>query len=363
MPASRRRQGRAHARPWPGPEHTAHQLAASLQHAAGKSTGQRRARIEQLARANSVSRGHNIDLVDVRMPPGSTHRRASARAGRGACPVLARTGAHGAPAGGPACSCTWCAPGPVMRCADTLALRAILQHADGNRAGQRRARIEHLASINVAGHGRNTTDRRRYRFPRSTSPCRRRDGARTRRMHGPGQDRGARRTSWRSRLQLHLVRARSGNALRRYTRPAGHPAARRRQSRRPAPCAHRAPGQHQRRRPRPQHYRSTSVPLSKIHITMPAPRWRQDQAHARPWPASTSPATAATLPIDVGTAFQDPHHHAGAAMAPGPGACTALARTGAHGAPVGERHLQQRLVHARPGSTCPHRSASAARDS
>ena len=44
------------------------------------------------------------------------------------------------------------------------------------------------------------------------------------------------------------------------------------------------PGQHQRRRPRPQHYRSTSVPLSKIHITMPAPRWRQDQAHARPWP-------------------------------------------------------------------------------
>ena len=56
---------------------------ASLQHAAGKSAGQRRARIEHLARANAVSRGHNIDLVDVRMLPGSTspcQRRDGARA-------------------------------------------------------------------------------------------------------------------------------------------------------------------------------------------------------------------------------------------------------------------------------------------
>ena len=78
-------------------------------------------------------------------------------------------------------------PGPVVRGADALALLAILQHADGNRAGQRRACIEHLASINVAGDGRNAADRRRYRFPGSTSPCRRHDGARAGRMHGPGQ--------------------------------------------------------------------------------------------------------------------------------------------------------------------------------
>ena len=153
MPASRRRQDQAHARPWPGPEHTAHQLAAAT------------------------------------------------------------------------CSCTWCTLGPVVRAADALALLAILQHADSNRAGQRRARIEHLAS--VAGHGRiiDLVDVRT--LPRiHPSPCRRQ--GRARRLPGPGQDRGARRTSWRPRLQLHLVRARAGNALRRYTRPAGQPAARRR---------------------------------------------------------------------------------------------------------------------------------------
>ena len=222
-------------------------------------------------------------------PPGSTHRRAGARAGRGACPVLARTGAHGAPAGGPACSCTWCAPGPVMRCADTLALRAILQHADGNRAGQRRARIEHLASVNVASHGHNIN-----LVDVGTAPS----------IHiavsapGQGACMALARTGVHSapagghHLQLHLVRA----------RPGGQPAARR-----PATCAHLAAGPRQRRRPWPQH---------------------------RPGRRPHTP--------------QDPHRHAGAAMAPGPGACTALARIGAHGAPADGYHLQLQLV-AGPG--------------
>ena len=61
-------------------------------------------------------------------------------------------------------------------------LVASLQHADGNRAGQRRTRIEYLASVNVAGHGHNTTDRRQYRFPGSSSPCQRRNGAKA---HAP----------------------------------------------------------------------------------------------------------------------------------------------------------------------------------
>ena len=70
--------------------------------------------------------------------------------------ILARTGAHGAPAGGRHLQLHLvAAPGRVVRGADALALVAILQHADGNRAGKRRARIEHLASVNVAGHGRN----------------------------------------------------------------------------------------------------------------------------------------------------------------------------------------------------------------
>ena len=47
---------------------------------------------------------------------------------------------------------------------------------------------------------------------------------------------------------------------------------------------------------------------------------------------------------------KDPHRRAGAATAPGPGACAVLARTGAHGAPAGRHHLQLHLVRARPGS-------------
>ena len=63
-------------------------LVAILQHAAGNRTGQRRARIEQLARANAVSRGHNIDRVDVRTLPRI--QIAGTATGRGACMALAR---------------------------------------------------------------------------------------------------------------------------------------------------------------------------------------------------------------------------------------------------------------------------------
>ncbi len=78
VPASRRRQGRAHARPWPGPERTTHQLAAAAysctwyapgQVASQQHAGQRRARIEHLASVNVAGYGHNIDLVDVRTLP------------------------------------------------------------------------------------------------------------------------------------------------------------------------------------------------------------------------------------------------------------------------------------------------------
>ena len=160
------------------------------------------------------------------------------------------------------CSRTWCAPGPVMRDADALALVAILQHADGNRAGQRRARIEHLASINVAGHGRNTADRRRYRFPGSTSR--------------PGPERTAHQLAaptcsctWCASGQV--VRGADALALVAILQHAD------------GNCA----GQ---RRARIEHLASSNVAargrtidlvdvrmLTRIHIAVPALRWRQDR--------------------------------------------------------------------------------------
>ena len=257
----------------PGPASVAHQLAAAslqpyLVHIRPGNALRRRARpgghpaVRQLAPGAHRAHGHNIDLVDVRALPKihiavPAPRWRQGRAHAWPWPGSKRT-AHQLAAA--ACSCTWCAPGQVVRSADALALVAILQHADGNRAGQRRARIEHLASINVAGHGRNTADRRRYRFTGSTLPCRRRDGARAGRMHGPGQDRSARRTSWRP--------------------PAAVPGT------------------------RPARWPASSTPASAARASST-------------WPASTSPATAATLPIDVGTALQDPHCRAGAATAHG----------------------------------------------
>ena len=66
------------------------------------------------------------------------------------------TGAHGTPVGGHRLQLHLVAGSrPVVRCAGALALMAILQHAAGKRAGQRRARIEHLARVNVTAHGHN----------------------------------------------------------------------------------------------------------------------------------------------------------------------------------------------------------------
>ena len=114
-----------------------------------------------------------------------------------------------------ACSCTWCAPGPVMRGVDALALLASLQHADGKSAGQCRARIEQLARANAVSRGHNIDLVDVRMLPGSTSPCRRCDGARAGRMHGPGQDRSTRRTSWRPPpAAAPGSRARPGSALR-----------------------------------------------------------------------------------------------------------------------------------------------------
>ena len=165
------------------------------------------------------------------------------------------------------------------------------------------------------------------------------------------------------RLQLYLVRARPGTR-RRCTRLGGHHAARSRHSHRPASTSPATAA---------TSTWSTSARSPRIHIAVPAPRWRQGQAHAPPWPGlectahqlanaicsctwcapgqvvrgadalaswppcstptaivpasaarasstwptATSPATAATLPIDVGTAFQDPYCRAGVATAHG----------------------------------------------
>ena len=83
----------------------------------------------------------------------------------------------------------------------------------------------------------------------STSPCRRRDGARVRCMHGAGQDLSA-PGSWR-----------------------------------PPPAA--APG-------------------TRLVATLQRAGQRRASASSS-WPASTSPATVATPPIDVGTALRDLH--------------------------------------------------------
>ena len=79
-------------------------------------------------------------------------------------------------------------------------------------------------------------------------------------MHSLGQDRSARHTSRRPPVVAPGGRARPSSARRRCTRSRGR-------------C-------------------STPASAARASST---------------WPASTSPATAATLPIDVGTAFQDPH--------------------------------------------------------
>ena len=74
-------------------------------------------------------------------------------------------------------------------------------------------------------------------------------------------------------LQPYLVHIRPGNALRRRARPGGHPAVRQL-----APGAHRAHG---------HNIDLVDVrALPKIHIAVPAPRWRQGRAHAWPWPGS-----------------------------------------------------------------------------
>ena len=100
-----------------------HSLSWPLQHAS-----QRRARIEHLASVNVAGHGRNIaDRRRYRFP-GSTSR-----------PGPERTTHQLANA---TCSSAWYAPGPVVRGTDALALAATLQHADGKRAGQRRARIE-----------------------------------------------------------------------------------------------------------------------------------------------------------------------------------------------------------------------------
>ena len=122
-------------------------MVASLQR-----VGQRRAHIEHLASINIAARDLNTaDRRPHALRDSHQHAGAAMAPGPGTGAILAKSGTLAAPAGGRHLQRHLVAGSrPVVRCAGALALMAILQ-----RAGQRRARIEHLARVNVTAHGHN----------------------------------------------------------------------------------------------------------------------------------------------------------------------------------------------------------------